>query len=84
MKRKNLEKSGLLAIRMLRRHHHKQGFPFMINMSSLPPGQCYLEFPNGTIQLVKINRTREDFEVIRELTRQEQISIKKTLDSVRF
>ena len=79
MKRKKLEQSGLLAVQLLRKTKHKQGHPFMINSSTLPADQCYLEFPDGLIQLVKLNRAINDFEVIRDLTPKEQEQLKKQL-----
>lgn len=79
MKRKKLEQSGLLAVQLLRKKNLEQGHPFMINRAELPAGQCYLEFPNGVIQLVAINRNKKDFEKVRDLTIEEQNSIKKQL-----
>jgi len=79
MKRKKLEQSGLLAVQLLRKKNLEQGHPFMINMAALPAGQCYLEFPNGIIQLVAINRHKKDFEKVRDLTIEEQNSIKQLL-----
>lgn len=77
MKGKKLERSGLLAIQLLRKTKLKQGHPFMINSSTLPVDQCYLEFPDGTIQLVTLNRKKKDFEIVRDLSAEEQTSIKK-------
>ena len=79
MKRKKLEKSGLLAIQILRRNKLAHGHPFMINSYKLPEDQCYLEYPNGSIQVVTICRNKKDFEVIRELSIEEQISIRNML-----
>jgi hypothetical protein len=79
MKRKKLEEAGLMAIAMLRKEKLRQGHPFMINLSSLPMGQCYLEFPNGVIQLVKINQAQKDFEVIKDLTPAETKRLKEKL-----
>jgi hypothetical protein len=79
MKRKKLEQSGLLALQHLRRDKLKNGHPFMINSSKLPVGQCYLEFPDGTIQIVTLSRTKKDFEVVRELSIEEQTSIRNML-----
>lgn len=79
MKRRELEEAGLRAVQLLRKTKLAQGHPFMINSSALPMGQCYLEFPDGIIQLVRINRSKMDFEVVRELSHQEQSEIKKLL-----
>ena len=79
MKRKKLEQSGLLAIQLLRKNKLEQGHPFMINSVKLPVDQCYLEFPNGNIQIVTICHTRKDFKVVKELSAREQTSIRKML-----
>lgn len=79
MKRKKLEQSGLLAIQLLRRNKLKHGHPFMINSHKLPDDQCYLEYPDGSIQLVTMCRSKKDFEVIRELSTEEQTSIRNML-----
>ncbi len=79
MKRKQLEQSGLMALQLLRKSKLEQGHPFMINSGKLPLGQCYLEFPNGTIQLVTLTPAKMDFEVIRELSSKEQSSLRKAL-----
>lgn len=72
-----LEQAGLLAVQQLRKKNHSKGHPFMINTPSLPIGQCYLEFPDGTIQLVRINRSKKDFEAVRELSFEEQLLIRE-------
>jgi hypothetical protein len=51
----------------------------MINSPALPEDQCYLELPSGIIQLVKINISNKDFEVVKELSPKEQSSIRKAL-----
>ncbi|MBI5372858.1 MAG: hypothetical protein HZA79_12620 [Sphingobacteriales bacterium] len=82
MKRKKLEESGLFAIRLMRKTKLESGHPFMINVSSLPADQCYLEFPDGNIQLVTINRSKKDFEKVRELTKAEKNAVRKKLQFV--
>ena len=79
MKRKKLEQSGILALQLLRKTNLEQGHPFMINSDKLPIDECYLEFPDGSIQLVSISRSKQDFTVVRQLSVKEQISIRKTL-----
>ena len=79
MKRKKLEQSGMLALQLLRKTNLEEGHPFMINSDKLPIDQCYLEFPDGTIQLVTICRRQQDFEVVRELSAKEQTSLRKML-----
>ena len=43
----------------------------MINSKELPSNQCYLEYPDGSIQLVALYENKQDFEFIRELSPQE-------------
>jgi hypothetical protein len=81
MKRKKLEQSGLLAIQLLRKNKLKHGHSFMINSNKLPDDQCYLEHPDGSMQVVTMSRSKKDFEVIRELSKEEQSSIRKMLQS---
>jgi len=71
MKRKKLEKAGYLAVMALRRGKLKMGFPFMINTHLLPSGQCYMEYPDGIIKIVAIDRNINDFKVISELSSEE-------------
>jgi len=59
--------AGTEAVRQLRLQKLKSGHPFMINSDELPSGQCYLEYPDGTIKLVKISDDGRDFILINEL-----------------
>ncbi|HZH95921.1 MAG TPA: hypothetical protein VEY06_08555 [Flavisolibacter sp.] len=67
----NIERKGTAAVKRLRTGKLAKGIPFMINSNELPSGQCYLEYPNGTIQLVALAKGAQDFDVIRELDLQE-------------
>lgn len=62
---------GTEAVKRLRRQKLASGLPFMINDDGLPSGQCYLEQPDGSIQLVKLAENARDFDFIRELSIQE-------------
>jgi hypothetical protein len=79
MTRKKLEKSGILALQMLRKESLDEGHPFMINSENLPVNQCYMEYPDGRIHLVAISRAKSDFELIKEFTGQEAVILKKQL-----
>ena len=79
MKREKLEQSGNLALKHLRKASLEKGHPFMINSDKLPFDECYLEFPDGSIQLVTISRSKQDFKVVRQLSVKEQNSLRKTL-----
>jgi hypothetical protein len=72
-----LEKTGNDAVKMLRIDKLRKGMPFMINAKELPGNQCYLEFPDGKIQLVTISSTGSDFVVLRELTSIENDDVRK-------
>jgi hypothetical protein len=79
MKRRKLEQSGLLALQLLRKSKLKHGHPFMINSVELPEDQCYLEYPDGSFQVVTMCNNRKDFKVVRDVSAKEQTSIKKIL-----
>jgi hypothetical protein len=51
---KELKQKVLLALKKIRKGNLEQGHPFMINTAELPIGQCYLEFPDGRIQVFTI------------------------------
>lgn len=74
---KQLEQSGIEAVRMLRKSKFKTGVPFMINSKDLPSTQCYLEYPDGYIKLVTIGEDKNDFTVIHELTLLQSDHIRK-------
>ena len=67
-----IEKKGTMAVKDLRIKKLQNGFPFMINSNHLPSNQCYLEYPDGSIKLVKIARSAKDFNLIRTLSTDEE------------
>jgi hypothetical protein len=71
-----IEKNGADAVRKLRLLKLQSGRPFMINSRELPTDQCYLEFPDGKIELVSLAANSIDFSVIRELTSEESVLIR--------
>jgi hypothetical protein len=71
-----IEKSGADAVRKLRLIKLQSGSPFMINSRELPAGQCYLEYPDGKIELVSLAANSIDFSVVRELTNEESMLIR--------
>lgn len=79
MKRKMFEFSGILAIQILRKEKLQKGHTFMINSSKLPEGQCYIEHPDGLIELVTLSRSQKDFETVRVLSKNESASLLKSL-----
>jgi hypothetical protein len=72
-----IERNGTAAVKRLRLKKLSNGLPFMINTKDLPGNQCYLEYPGGTIELVKIERSAKDFTVIRTLSSIEVTAIRK-------
>jgi hypothetical protein len=66
-----IEQKGTAAVKRLRIKTLKNGYPFMINSKDLPANQCYLEYPNGSINLVTIAKPAKDFTVIRTLSGEE-------------
>lgn len=79
-----IEERARLAILELRQTKHKNGYPFMINSTTLPNNQCWLEYPNGHIHLVTLSKSRMDFDIIRILSIEESDSIRKFLGVERF
>lgn len=59
---------GTEAVHRLRLQKLKDGFPFMINSPELVSNQCYLEFPDGHIELVSLEKEAKSFITIRELS----------------
>jgi hypothetical protein len=62
---------GALAIRKLRIEKLAKGIPFMINVKGLPNYQSYLEYPDGSISLVRLEPSKRDFVEIRKLSENE-------------
>lgn len=73
------ERSAARAIKLLRKKKLSQGLPFMINSNLLPTDQCYLEYPNGSIKIVKANSRGSDFKVIEKLDQISAELLKRTL-----
>ena len=69
-----IEEKGNAAVKELRLKKLQSGHPFMINSKDLPSNQCYLEYPDGSIQLVTIQKAARDFTIIKTLS-QEEINI---------
>jgi len=53
---------------------------FMINANYLDDNECYLEFPEGIINLVSYHKGAKDFTVIRELDEDECTSLREKFD----
>lgn len=70
---------GTDAVRKLRENKLRAGLPFMINVDDLSSNQCYLELPNGVIQLVELNARKDDFSVVRILSEAEVEQIRTEL-----
>jgi hypothetical protein len=71
-----IEQIGNKAVQKLRLQKLRSGNPFMINSKELEPNQCYLEYPDGAIQLVYLKNAAKDFTVIRKLSPSEEESIR--------
>lgn len=74
-----VHKSGLEAVRLLRKKKHAQGLPFMINSSTLESYQCYLEFPDGSMKIAEANSKKTDFIIIEDVDPRFAIFLKKKL-----
>lgn len=71
-----IERTGNAAVRKLRLNKLKKGLPFMINSKDLPRYQCYLEYPDGSIELVSITKEAREFTFIRQLSLHEVNTIR--------
>ncbi len=67
-------------VRQLRHKKLHSGHPFMINVKELRTDQCYLEFPDGIIQLVSIMEDKKDFSVIKQLSKEEASKLRTRLN----
>jgi hypothetical protein len=76
MELEKMERSGTETVKRLHMKKLQSGLPFMINSRDLPGNQCYMEYPNGSMNLVTIVKSARDFTVIRELSNQERRSIR--------
>lgn len=74
---KQQERISKKAIMMLRKQKHAMGFPFMISTQDLPAHHCYLEYPDGQINIVTIRKDKTDFETVSELTLEQSDRIRK-------
>jgi hypothetical protein len=68
---------GNEAVQKLRLQKLRSGHPFMINSKELESNQCYLEYPDGSIQLVFLKNAAKEFTVIRTLSPAEELSLRK-------
>jgi hypothetical protein len=70
-------KIGTKAVQELRLQKLQKGLPFMINSKNLKPNECYLEYPDGLIQLVFLKWGAKEFTVVRDLSQEEKQSLRK-------
>jgi hypothetical protein len=71
-----IEVTGNNAVKRLRTQKLASGLAFMINSSTLPSNQCYMEYPDGTISIVKILQAHRDYEKVRTLSSEEANSLR--------
>ncbi|WDF76054.1 hypothetical protein PQ469_19370 [Mucilaginibacter sp. KACC 22773] len=74
-----LENIATNAVRRLRTETLVSGQPFMINVEGLPKNQCYLEYPDQTIQLVTFVQGKNDFIPIKNLGARDRDRLRKRL-----
>lgn len=56
----------------------------MINSGDLPRHQCYMEYADGKITIEQINESRNDFEVVRQLSAEETDKLRTALELLPF
>jgi hypothetical protein len=74
-----LENIATKAVHRLRTETLNAGQPFMINVEGLPANQCYLEFPDHSIQLVTFLQGKNDFIPIKNLSTRDRDRLRKRL-----
>jgi hypothetical protein len=74
---KEIETLGFNAVKTLRKSRLSRGNFFMINLNSLPPDHCYLEYPGGTIKLAIYEPGAKNFTILRELEIEESSDLRK-------
>jgi len=84
MEAAQLNKMGTDAVKRLRLQKLRSGKPFMINSNELSGKQCYLEYPNGRIELVTIADSAIDFVPIRELSPLESAQLREKYQLEKF
>lgn len=70
-------RKGTIAVKKLREQKLKNGLPFMINVAELSTNECYLEYPNGSIQLITVAHSTREISVLRELTSKEANTLRQ-------
>jgi len=75
----SLENIATKAVHRLRTETLVSGQPFMINVKGLPKNQCYLEFPDHTIQLVTFEKEKSDFVVVENLSSKDRERLRKSI-----
>jgi hypothetical protein len=74
----NFDKRIEQSILTLRKQKHLAGFPFMIDDSEeLPSNQAYMEYADGSIEIVEFSVDYRDYFLIRKLTESEVLKIQE-------
>jgi hypothetical protein len=71
-----IEQIGNQAVKKLRLQKLRNGHPFMINSKELPPNHCYLEYPDGIIQLAYLKNAAKEFTILHVLSFPEEESLR--------
>jgi hypothetical protein len=65
------------VIKQLRKRKLSEGHPFMINSDVLEKGQCYMEYPDGSIKIVEADMKHKEFYVVYELSENDANDIRR-------
>lgn len=68
------------AIRLLLKQKHAMGYPFMINVGTLPQGQFYLQYPDLSIALATIETNSNEYKIIKKFDLEELKKLKDEID----
>lgn len=75
-----IERKAREVIGQLRKLTLLKGEPFMVYDDALPPGQYYLEFPDGDIKIVTASSSLNDFMVQEELDSKQVNALRRRLE----
>ena len=77
---KIIEKRGRAALNLIRANALSNGKSFLIYDENLPIGQCYMEYPDGDIKIVKPSSKTFEFIVYQELDASTVLSLRQKFE----
>lgn len=72
-------RNGKVLVGKLRAEKLRSGLPFMINLQNFSENQCFMEYPDGSIKLVKVVKENKDIEILKVLSTKEAQELRRKL-----